>query len=152
MGQNLGANKPERILETYTKAIRSRCNNFNNRSNFLFFSAELSMRLFTDDTDVIFYGSMYLKIWAFGFPAFPLFFIPNATFQGLKKAIIVMYMAILRFVLTPIILVTIINNFIKEDYIYMFIGLTTMHWIIGILYYRYSLNKIKSLIKISSYP
>ena len=81
VGQNLGANKPERILETYTKAI------------------------------------------------------------------IVMYMAILRFVLTPIIVITIINNFIKEDYIYMFLGLTTMHWIIGIFYYRYSLNKIKNLIR-----
>ena len=57
-----------------------------------------------------------------------------------------MYMAILRFVITPIILVTMINNFIKEDYIYMFIGLTTMHWVIGIFYYRYSLNKIKNLI------
>ena len=39
------------------------------------------------------------------------------------------------------------NIKVKEDYIYMFIGLTTMHWIIGIFYYRYSLNKIKSLIR-----
>ena len=147
VGQNLGARKPERVLETYTKAIRTGVIILTIVAVFLFFSAELSMRLFTDDEDVIFYGSMYLKIWAFGFPAFPLFFIPNATFQGLKKAIIVMYMAILRFVLIPIIIVTIINNFIKEDYVYMFIGLTTVHWIIGIFYYRYSLNKIKNLIK-----
>ena len=147
VGQNLGARKPERILETYTKAIRTGIIILTIVAVFLFFSAELSMRLFTDDEDVIFYGSMYLKIWAFGFPAFPLFFIPNATFQGLKKAIIVMYMAILRFVLIPIIIVTIINNFIKEDYVYMFIGLTTVHWIIGIFYYKYSLNKIKNLIK-----
>ena len=146
VGQNFGANKPERILETYTKAIKTGVMILTIVAIFLFFSAELSMRLFTDDKDVIFYGSMYLKIWAFGFPAFPLFFIPNATFQGLKKAIIVMYMAILRFVLTPIIVISIINYFIKEDYIYMFIALTTMHWIIGIFYYRYSLNKIKNLI------
>ena len=99
-----------------------------------------------NDKDVIFYGSMYLKIWAFGFPAFPLFFIPNATFQGLKKAIIVMYMAILRFVLIPIIVITIMNSFIKEDYIYMFIGLTAIHWVVGVIYYRYSLYKIKKLI------
>tara|TARA_B100000963_G_scaffold343375_1_gene345134 strand:- start:1892 stop:3256 length:1365 start_codon:yes stop_codon:yes gene_type:complete len=149
VGQNLGANKPNRILETYKKAIKTGILILSAVALFLFFTAELSMRLFTEDEDVIFYGSSYLKIWAFGFPAFPLFFIPNATFQGLKKAIIVMYMAILRFVLTPIIIVFLINNFIKEDYIYMFVGLTTMHWVIGILYYRYSLNKIKNLIKIS---
>ena len=146
VGQNLGANKPNRILETYKKAIKTGILILSAVALFLFFTAELSMRLFTEDEDVIFYGSSYLKIWAFGFPAFPLFFIPNATFQGLKKAIIVMYMAILRFVLTPIIIVTLINNFIKEDYVYMFIGLTTVHWIIGIFYYRYSLNKIKNLI------
>ncbi len=146
VGQNLGAMKPDRILETYAKAIRTGIIILTIVAFFLFFSAELSMRLFTDDENVIFYGSVYLKIWAFGFPAFPLFFIPNATFQGLKKAIIVMYMAILRFVLTPIIVISIINYFIKEDYIYMFIALTTMHWIIGIFYYRYSLNKIKNLI------
>ncbi len=146
VGQNLGANKPHRILETYKKAIKTGVIILTIVAIFLFLSAEVSMKLFTDDEDVIFFGSMYLKIWAFGFPAFPLFFIPNATFQGLKKAIIVMYMAILRFVLTPIIVVTLINNFIKEDYVYMFIGLTIMHWLIGIMYFRYSLNKIKKLI------
>ncbi len=146
VGQNFGANKPERILETYKKAISTGVIILSIVAIFLFFSAEVSMKLFTDNQNVIYYGAIYLKIWAFGFPAFPLFFIPNATFQGLKKAIIVMYMAILRFVLTPIIIVSLINNFIKQDYIYMFIGLTIMHWIIGILYYRYSLSKIKKLI------
>ena len=104
------------------------------------------MKLFTDDEEVIFYGAIYLKIWAFGFPAFPLFFIPNATFQGLKKAIIVMYMAILRFVLIPIIIINLINNFIEINYIYMFIGLVFMHWIVGISYYYYAINKIKKII------
>ncbi len=146
VGQNFGAKKPDRILDTYKKAISTGVIILTIVAIFLFFSAELSMKLFTDDKEVIFYGSMYLKIWAFGFPAFPLFFIPNATFQGLKKAIIVMYMAILRFVLTPIIIVTLINILIGRDYIYMFIGLTIMHWIIGILYFIYSLNKIKKLI------
>ncbi len=146
VGQNFGANKTHRILETYKKAIITGVIILSVVAVFLFFTAELSMRLFTDDEDVIFYGTMYLKIWAFGFPAFPLFFIPNATFQGLKMAIIVMYMAILRFVLTPIIVVILINTLIKKDYILMFIGLTTMHWVIGILYFRYSLKKVKKLI------
>ncbi len=146
VGQNLGANKPHRILETYKKAVKTGVIILTIVAIFLFFTAELSMKLFTNDKEVIFYGAMYLKIYAFGFPAFPLFFIPNATFQGLKKAVIVMYMAILRFVITPIIAVTLINNFIEKDYIYMFIGLTIMHWIIGIVYFKYSLNKIRKLV------
>ena len=102
VGQNLGAKQPKRILETYKKATLTGLFLLIIVGGILFFTAELSMKLFTDDKDVIFFGSIYLKIWAFGFPAFPLFFISNATFQGLKKATIVMYMAILRFVLIPI--------------------------------------------------
>ena len=86
-----------------------------------------------------------LKIYALGFPAFPFFFISNASFQGLKKAIIVMYMAILRFVLVPIIVILFVNNFIEENYIYMFVALTLAHWVIGILYYFYSSNKIQKI-------
>ena len=54
-------------------------------------------------------------------------------------------MAILRFVLIPIIVILFINNFVEENYIYMFIGLTLVHWIIGILYYFYSSNKIRNI-------
>ena len=146
VGQNLGAKQPERILETYKKATYTGFFLLVIVGSILFFTAEISMKLFTDDEDVIFYGSVYLKIWAFGFPAFPLFFISNATFQGLKKATIVMYMAILRFVLVPIIIISLINTYITINYIYMFTGLVIMHWIIGVFYFIYSLQKIKKLI------
>ena len=79
-------------------------------------------------------------------PAFPLFFISNATFQGLKKAAIVMYMAILRFVLIPIIVISLVNTYISINYIYMFVGLVIMHWLVGVIYFIYSLQKIKKLI------
>ena len=146
VGQNMGAQKPERIIDTFKKAILTGITLLSIVAFILFFTAEISMKLFTDDEEVIFYGAIYLKIWAFGFPAFPLFFISNATFQGLKKAIIVMYMAILRFVLIPIIIINLINNFIELNYIYMFIGLVFMHWIVGISYYYYAINKIKKII------
>ena len=89
------------------------------------------------DTEIKKFGSDYLKISAIMFPAFPLFFIANATFQGLKKAIIVMYMAIMRFVLFPIIVVSIIYFQIEENYNYIFFGLASMHWTIGIIYFFY---------------
>ena len=55
----------------------------------IFLTAEIAMNLFTDNETVIKYGSDYLKISSLMFPAFPFFFIGNATFQGLKRAIIV---------------------------------------------------------------
>ncbi len=146
VGQNLGAKQPERVIETFKKAISTGFILLSIVAVILFLTAEVSMKLFTNDNEVIFFGSSYLKIWAFGFPAFPLFFISNATFQGLKKPSIVMYMAILRFVLIPIIIIITINKYIALDYTYMFIGLVIMHWVVGITYFFYSLNKIKNLV------
>ena len=104
------------------------------------------MNLFTDNANVKQYGSDYLKISALMFPAFPFFFIGNATFQGLKRAIIVMYMAIMRFVLMPLIVVSIIIYQIEENYNLIFFSLAAMHWIIGLSYYYYCNRKYKTIL------
>ena len=104
------------------------------------------MNLFTDNENVKKYGSDYLKISALMFPAFPFFFIGNATFQGLKRAVIVMYMAIMRFVLMPLILISIIFYKIDENYNLIFFSLAVMHWIIGLSYYYYCNKKYKTIL------
>ena len=81
------------------------------------------------------------------FPAFPFFFFGNATFQGLKLPIIVMYMAILRFVIMPTIIIYFIFNKIDQNYNYMFYGLVIMHWVIAILYYNFCKIKFKKILK-----
>ena len=88
----------------------------------------------------------YLKISAFMFPAFPFFFINNATFQGLKKPLIVMFMAILRFVLIPIIILSLIIFLIDKNFVYIFIALVFMHWFIAIFYFIFSKYKIASIL------
>jgi len=80
------------------------------------------------------------------FPAFPFFFIGNATFQGLKKAIIVMYMAIMRFVLVPFVLISVIFYQIGENYNLIFFSLAAMHWTIGLLYFYYCNKKYKKIL------
>ena len=80
------------------------------------------------------------------FPAFPFFIIGNATFQGLKKAIIVMYMSILRWVIIPLIVLSIVFNNFDKNFINIFISLVIMHWIIGISYFFFSKNKIKKIL------
>ena len=68
-------------FKTYNKAIRTGVIILTFVAIFLFFTAEISMQLFTEDQDVIYYGSIYLKIWAFGFPAFPLFLYQMQLFR-----------------------------------------------------------------------
>jgi len=145
VGQNFGANQFERVLETYKKGIKIGVIVLSFLGLFIFLSAEIAMNLFTDNDNVKKYGSDYLKISALMFPAFPFFFIGNATFQGIKRAIIVMYMAIMRFVLIPFIMISIILYQIDESYNLIFFTLAGMHWTIALLYYYYCNKKFKKL-------
>ena len=77
------------VLETYKKGITLGVIILFIFGIIIFLTSEIAMNLFSDNENVKKYGSDYLKISALMFPAFPFFFIGNATFQGLKKAIIV---------------------------------------------------------------
>ena len=146
VGQNYGAKQYQRVLETYKKGIRIGVIVLSLLGLIIFLTADVAMNLFTDNADVKQYGSDYLKISALMFPAFPFFFIGNATFQGLKRAIIVMYMAIMRFVLMPLILISIIFYQIGENYNLIFFSLAAMHWIIGLSYYYYCNKKYETIL------
>ena len=146
VGQNFGAKNYNRVLEVYKKALLLGITILTVLGIFIYFTAEISMNLFTENDNVKFFGVTYLKISALMFPAFPLFFIGNATFQGLKKAIIVMYMAIFRFLIIPLIVVSLIIYKIEQNYSYMFYGLVLMHWSIGIFYYFFSQKQIKKIL------
>ena len=146
VGQNFGAKQYERVLETYKKGIKVGIIVLSILGLIIFLSSEIAMNLFTDNENVKKYGSDYLKISALMFPAFPLFFIGNATFQGLKKAIIVMYMAIMRFVLIPFIMISIIFYQIGENYNLIFFTLVGMHWSIGLLYFYYCNKTYKRIL------
>ena len=146
VGQNYGAKQYKRVIETYKKGIKIGVMVLSLLGLIIFLTADIAMNLFTDNANVKQYGSDYLKISALMFPAFPFFFIGNATFQGLKRAIIVMYMAIMRFVLMPLILVSIIIYQIGENYKLIFFSLAAMHWIIGLSYYYYCNKKYKTIL------
>ena len=146
VGQNFGAKQYQRVIETYKKGIKVGVIILSLFGLLIFFSAEIAMNLFTDNENVKKYGSDYLKISALMFPAFPFFFIGNATFQGLKRAIIVMYMAILRFVLIPFILISLIFYQIGENYNFIFFALAVMHWTIGLIYFYYCNKKYKNIL------
>ena len=146
VGQNYGARQYQRVFETYKKGIKIGVIVLSLLGLIIFLTADIAMNLFTNNENVKQYGSDYLKISALMFPAFPFFFIGNATFQGLKRAIIVMYMAIMRFVLMPLILVSIILYQIGENYNLIFFSLAAMHWIIGLSYYYYCKKKYKTIL------
>ena len=52
----------------------------------IFVSADKIVSIFTNDVVVINYGTIYLKISALIFPAYPVYFISNGFFMALKKS------------------------------------------------------------------
>ena len=148
VGQNFGAKQFTRVLETYKKAIGVAVTILSILGIIIFITSEIAMSLFTENKEVIKFGSNYLKISALMFPAFPFFFIGNATFQGLKKAIIVMYMAIMRFVLIPLVMISIIFYQFGESYMLMFYSIAFMHWAIGLSYYYFCAKKFRSILNL----
>ena len=68
----------------------------------IFFSADKIVSIFSENQEVIKYGTLYLKISALTFPAYPIFFISNGFFMAIKKSSYSMYLNIIRNVILPI--------------------------------------------------
>ena len=148
VGQNYGGKNYERVYEIYFKALKVAIIILFIFSFVMYFTSEYAMKLFSNNKVVIEHGSNILKIGAFQLIAFPFFFIGNATFQGLKRAIIVMYIAILRFVFIPSILLSIILYALNGSLESIFLSLLCVSWSIGIFYFIFSKYKIKKILDI----
>ena len=117
----------------------------------IFFSAETAVSLFTNNKEVIKFGTTYLKITALMEPIYPIFFISNALIQGLKKANIVMFLSLGRMVIMPLIILTYLIFYLKSSFEFVFWGLLLINWIFGIflfLFTKYIIKKEEKNIKI----
>ena len=88
--------------------------------------------LFTNNPEVINYGTKYLQITALMEPVYPIFFISNALIQGLKKANIVMFLTLGRMVIMPLIVLTYLIFYLESSFEYVFWGLLIINWVFGI--------------------
>ena len=132
VGQNFGARKLKRINEIYNKALLFGCGFMFFSSFIIYFSAEAAVSFFTNNKEVIKYGTTYLQITALMEPIYPIFFISNALIQGLKKAKIVMYLTLGRMVILPTIVLWFLIFYIETTFEFVFWGLLIINWIFGI--------------------
>ena len=113
----------------------------------IYFSAEAAVSLFTDNPEVIKFGTSYLQITALMEPIYPIFFISNALIQGIKKANIVMYLTFGRMVVMPSIVLWYLIFYLNSSFEFVFWGLLIINWIFGIFVYLLTKNLIKKEIK-----
>jgi len=88
--------------------------------------------LFTENKEVIKYGTTYLQITALMEPIYPIFFISNALIQGLKRPSIVMYFTLFRMVILPSLLLWFLIFYLHSSFAFVFWGLLIINWIFGI--------------------
>ena len=132
VGQNFGAKEYLRVKQSYYQAITYGTVLMFVAGLIIFFSADKIVSIFSNNADVINYGTIYLKISALIFPAYPIYFISNGFFMALKKSSYAMNLNIIRNVLLPIPTI-IFANFIGGSYTNFFWSYCLFNWIFVVL-------------------
>jgi len=96
IGQNFGAKNFSRVKESYFKAVMYGFTLMLISGLIIFLSADKIVSIFSNNQNVISFGTTYLKISALIFPAYPIFFISNGFFMAIKKSTYSMYLNIIR--------------------------------------------------------
>ena len=130
-GQNFGAKAYDRIRELYTKALLFGSTFMAAAGIILFFGAEFFVSQFTNNSEAIYHGGIYLKIAAFIGPIYPVFFITTAVFQALKKPIYSLYLSILRLTALPFLSLWYVINIRSGDYNDIFYTIMATNWLMG---------------------
>ncbi len=131
-GQNFGAREFYRIKELYSKALLFGCSFMAAAGIIIFFGAEFFVSQFTNNSEAIYHGAIYLKIAALIGPIYPVFFITTAVFQALKKSIYSLYLSILRLTALPFLSLWYVINVRGGDYNDIFYTIMATNWLMGL--------------------
>ncbi len=144
-GQNFGAKSYDRIRELYKKALFFGSSFMICAGIIIFFGAESLVSLFTDNSEAIYHGAIYLKVAALIGPIYPVFFITTAVFQAVKKPLYSLYLSILRLTALPFLSLWYVINIKGGDYEDIFYTIMATNWAMGIavlIFIGYFLNNV----------
>jgi Na+-driven multidrug efflux pump len=132
-----------RIRETFFTAIKYALSIMVFAALLVFLLANLVTSLFSNNIEVIDYGSRYLRISAIVLPAYPLFFISNGFFMALKKAENAMISNMIRNLILPI-TVFYLARYLSADFNNFFWLWVTFNWSYSLLYLLIVLYYLKN--------
>jgi putative MATE family efflux protein len=152
ISQNFGANHFDRVKQTYFTSIKYGLFIMIFSGILVYFTSGIVPSFFSNDSEVIDYGTRYLKIAAFILPAYPIFFLSNGFFMALKKSENAMINNLLRNILVPI-LVFYLAKYLSADYNNFFWLWAVFQWSLSLLlflfviyYMKYRLDKSSRVI------
>ena len=149
IAQNFGANNFDRVKETYFVSVKYGLILMIFSGALVYLTADLVPRFFSSNEVVLEYGRRYLKIAAFILPAYPIFFLSNGFFMGLKKSNYAMINNMLRNVLVPI-CVFYLAKYLSADFDTFFWLWFIFQWTLSILLFSYVSYYIKKKLDKSS--
>ncbi len=149
IAQNFGANNFDRVKETYFVSIKYGLILMVFSGIFVYLTADIVPRFFSSNEVVLEYGRRYLKIAAFILPAYPIFFLSNGFFMGLKKSNYAMVNNMMRNVLVPI-CVFYLAKYLSADFDTFFWLWFVFQWSLSILLFTYVNYYIKKKLDKSS--
>ncbi len=149
IAQNYGANNFDRVKETYFVSIKYGLILMVFSGIFVYLTADIVPRFFSSNEVVLEYGRRYLKIAAFILPAYPIFFLSNGFFMGLKKSNYAMINNMMRNVLVPI-CVFYLAKYLSADFDTFFWLWFIFQWTLSILLFSYVSYYIKKKLDKSS--
>ena len=136
IAQNFGANNFDRVKETYFVSIKYGLILMVFSGILVYLTADIVPRFFSSNEVVLEYGRRYLKIAAFILPAYPIFFLSNGFFMGLKKSNYAMVNNMMRNVLVPI-CVFYLAKYLSADFDTFFWLWFIFQWTLSILLFTY---------------
>ncbi len=149
IAQNFGANNFDRVKETYFVSIKYGLILMVFSGILVYLTANIVPRFFSSNEVVLEYGRRYLKIAAFILPAYPIFFLSNGFFMGLKKSNYAMVNNMMRNVLVPI-CVFYLAKYLSADFDTFFWLWFVFQWTLSILLFTYVSYYIKKKLDKSS--
>ena len=144
-GQIFGAINFDRLRELYKKALLFGSCFMICAGIIIFIGAEFLVSLFTDNSEAVKHGSIYLKVAALIGPIYPVFFITTAVFQAVKKPLYSLYMSVLRLTALPFFSLWYVINIRGGDYEDIFYTIFVTNWLMGIavlMFIGYFLNNV----------
>ncbi len=148
VGQNIGANKPERIRAGLIATLKMSGIVTIVTTIFIVFGGHLLMSMFTTDQEVIRLGDQYLTIVSIFYITFTLMFIYGGLMRGAGDTLIPMFISILSLWLIRIPMAWFLSGKIGAQGIWWSIP---AGWVIGLilsyLYYKSGYWKKKAIVK-----
>ena len=152
ISQNYGAKLLDRVKQTYFISIKYGVTYMIGAGALVYISSVILPSFFSQDPEVMNYGTSYLKISAFILPAYPIFFLSNGFFMALKKSENAMVNNILRNIFVPV-LVFYLAKYLSADYDSFFQLWAIFQWTLSILllgaviyFMKYRLEKSSRII------